>query len=128
MRGEIDDGRLIERRERVDERIGGILHFVRIAKDAGARVDHDCDAGGLGRSIEVGDFLRDSIIENAKIRPRVDLGPWFRQQSPRCTSPKPSAWCCEWRPDPPARLLWAPAFVRVSSRPLVRRSRDRAAM
>ena len=67
VRGEIHDGGLVERRERVDQRVGRLLHLFGIAQHAGAGVNDERDAGGRGRSVEVGNRLRDAVFENAEI-------------------------------------------------------------
>jgi hypothetical protein len=65
--GEIEDCGLIERSQSINQGIGCFLHFVSVAKDARARVNHEGDAAGLRRGVEIGDRLLDPIVENAEV-------------------------------------------------------------
>ena len=65
--GKVDHRGLIERRERVDQGIGGTFHFIGVPQDARARVDHHGNAGGLARGVKVRDRLRDAIVEDAEV-------------------------------------------------------------
>ena len=65
--GEIDDGGLIERRERTDEFFSGVAHLVSVTQDAGACVDDERNARGLRRGVEIGNGLGDSVLEDLEI-------------------------------------------------------------
>jgi hypothetical protein len=63
----IDDGGLIEWRERVDQRIGGAFHVVRVAEHARAGVNDERHTGRLRGCVEIGHRLLDAVVEDAKI-------------------------------------------------------------
>ena len=65
--GKRNDGDLIRGRQIFSKRVRGAAHFRKFAINAGARIDHQGDAGRSSGRIERRDFLRGAVLEEAKI-------------------------------------------------------------